>query len=155
MKNKRRLLICAAVLLVLIAICALMMVIGRGHTVYFDNVAIDYEGTHYDAPYKVSVYVGGEQAAKLYDGERGMAVWIGQSFKMELKIMDVQGGGEELRTIRVKLPYHMDGIVLNLPALLQELPEDAYLSLFVSNTELNPEEEEAEPTDEFSVSADF
>lgn len=155
MKNKRTLLIRAAVVLVLIAICALMMVIGRGHTVYFDNVAIDYEGTHYDTPYKVSVYVKGEQAAKLYDGERGMAVWIGQNFEMELKVMDVQGGSEELRTIRVKLPYHMDGIVLNLPGLLHELPEDAWLSLFVSNAELNPVEDDAEPSDEFGTTAEF
>ena len=155
MKNKRRLLICAAVVLVLIAICALMMVIGRGHTVYFDNVAIDYEGTHYDTPYKVTVIVKGEQAAKLYDGERGMALWIGQNFKMELKIMEVQGGSEELRTIQVKLPYNLDGIVLNLPALLHELPEDAYLSLFVSNAETNPVEEDVETGDEFGTTADF
>ena len=49
-----------------------MMVIGRGHTVYIDNKSIDYNGQTYTTPYKVVVYVDGEQVAKLRDKERGI-----------------------------------------------------------------------------------
>ena len=52
--NKKRQLIfrCAAILLV-IALAVVMFVIGRGHTIYFDNKACEYGGKSYDAYYKV------------------------------------------------------------------------------------------------------
>lgn len=155
MKVKRTLLIRVAVILVLIAISAVMMVIGRGHTVYFDNVALDYNGTHYDTPYKVTVFVNGEQVAKLYEKERGMATWMGQNFKMKLEVVETKGGAEETYSISLNLPYSMDGIVLNLPALLQGLPEEAYLTEFVSNVEEVPEEETPGSTDEFDIGGDI
>ena len=52
MNKTRRLLFQLGTLLVLLAIAAWMMVIGRGHTVYFDNKKLEYEGTTYDPPYK-------------------------------------------------------------------------------------------------------
>ena len=73
-----------------------MMVIGRGHTVYIDNKSIDYNGQTYTTPYKVVVYVDGEQVAKLRDKERGMATCIGQTFKMTLEITQEKGGSEEM-----------------------------------------------------------
>lgn len=155
MKVKRTLLIRVAVILVLVAISAVMMVIGRGHTVYFDNVALDYNGTHYDTPYKVTVFVNGEQVAKLYEKERGMATWMGQNFKMKLEVVETKGGAEETYSISLNLPYSMDGIVLNLPALLQGLPEEAYLTEFVSNVEEVPEEETPGSTEEFDIGGDI
>ena len=50
---------------ILLAIAAVMMVIGRGHTVYFDNKKLEANGETYDTPYKVCVYVGDERVAKL------------------------------------------------------------------------------------------
>ena len=49
------------------------MIIGRGHTVYIDNKSMEYNGQSYKSPYKVVVFVDGEQVAKLRDKERGMA----------------------------------------------------------------------------------
>ena len=43
--------------------------------------------------------------------------------------------------INVKLPYNMDGIILNIPALLEELPQDAYLTEFIPAPEEETEEE--------------
>ena len=68
MKSMRSLLFKLGAVVLLIAIGAVMMVIGRGHTVYLDNKALDYEGKTYECPYKVVVSVKGEQIAKLYDG---------------------------------------------------------------------------------------
>lgn len=134
----------AIVLLLIIA--GIMMVIGRGHTVYVDNKSLDYNGQTYTAPYKVVVFVDGEQVAKLYDKERGMTTCIGQKIDMTLEITKEKGGDKETSAISLSLPYNMDGIAINLSAYLAGLPEEAYLSEF----QPTPEEPE-EPTDEVAA----
>ena len=151
MNKTRRLLFRVGTVLVLLAIAACMMVIGRGHTVYFDNKKLEYEGVTYEAPYKVTVYVGGEQVAKLNAKERGMGTTIGQNFEMELKIMEVKGGDETRETYRIKLPRNLDGIVVNLPAFLAGLPEEVWMSEFVPLTTQETVEEEVPASDEFGM----
>ena len=90
--KKRTLFFRLGAIAILLAIAAVMMVIGRGHTVYFDNKKLEVNGETYDTPYKVCVYVGDERVAKLYDKERGMATWIGQNFEMTLEITQEKGG---------------------------------------------------------------
>ncbi len=148
MKNRKALLVRAAFVAVLLAICAVMMVIGRGHTVYLDNKKLEYGGTTYDTPYKVEVYVDGEKVAKLYDKERGMATCIGQTFRMTLEITQEKGGEKTTSSYELKLPYNMDGVIINLPAYLAGLGEDAYLTEFI------PAPEEVAPEDLETPSAD-
>ena len=145
MKNKRMLLFRLVAIILLLAIAAWMMVIGRGHTVYFDNKSMEYDGQTFKTPYKVVVYVDDEQVAKLYDKERGMATNIGQNFKMVLEITENKGEEPYSVSVGLKLPYNMDGIIINLPALLAGQPKAAYLSEFIST---EPEEEEEEATDD-------
>lgn len=152
MKKSRTILFRIGALVVLAAICGIMMVIGRGHTVYLDNRSLEYNGTTYETPYKVVVFVDGEQVAKLYDDERGMSICIGQKFTMDLEITQEKGGSEETTTVMLTLPYNMDGIVINLPAILAELPEEAYLSEFVPANE-EPAEDEEVVIDEFGIDA--
>ena len=82
--KKRTLFFRIGAIVILLAIAAVMMVIGRGHTVYFDNKKLEYNGETYDTPYKVCVYVNDERVAKLYDKERGMA-------KMCIRDRDARG----------------------------------------------------------------
>ena len=97
-----------------IAVAAAMMVIGRGHTLYFDNKTIeDYQGQEYKAYERVVVTVKGEEVAKLGKRERGMATWIGQSFKMTLEITEKKGDEPRTEEIAIQLPYSVDGIVIN------------------------------------------
>ena len=148
----RRLLFRLGTVLVLIGICVVMMIIGRGHTVYFDNKKLDHEGITYDCPYKVKVLVNGEQVANLKAKERGMATTIGQDFEMTLKITQDKGGDEVEETYSLKLPYNLDGIVVNLPAYLAGLPEDVWMSEFVPvATSSDTEEEEVPGGDEFEL----
>ena len=152
MNKTRRLLFQIGTILVLLAIAACMMVIGRGHTVYFDNKTLEYEGVTYESPYKVTFYVGGEQVAKLNAKERGMATTIGQDFEMEFKIMEVKGGDETRETYQIKLPRKVDGIVVNIPAYLAGLPEEAWMSEFVPiATESTADTEEVPGGDEFEM----
>ena len=152
MKSKRVFLFRLVFILVLVAVAAVMLVIGRGHTVYFDNVELDYQGTTYETPYKLVIYTGGEEVAKLYDGERGMATCIGQSLVLTLEVTQEKGGEEELVSVTLPLPYNMDGVVINLSAYLQDLPEEAYLSEFVPVvTETGDEEDVVIPGDDMMM----
>lgn len=153
MNKKRRFLFRAAAILLLLLIAGVMFIIGRGHTIYLDNKSIEYEGQTYSSPYKIVVNVNGEQAAKLYDKERGKSICIGQKFTMSLEITETKGGSEETRTIALSLPYNMDGIVINLPALLAGLPQEVYLSEFISAPVEIIDEEPV--TDEFGIPDDM
>ena len=141
MKSKRKILFGAGAVLILVIIAAVMMVIGRGHTVYLDNKTLDYNGQTYSALYKIKVFVNGEQLVTLNARDRGMTTWIGQNFEMTLEITEEKGGNEVTMTFPIKLPYNIDGIVINLPAYLAGLPEDAWQSEFVpAVTEEDPNE---------------
>lgn len=152
MNKTRSLLFRIGTVLVLVGICVWMMIIGRGHTVYFDNKKLEYEGETYEPPYKITVIVKGEQVAKLNKKDRGMATTIGQNFRMTLRIMKEKKGEETEETYDIRLPYDLDGIVINLPGYLAGLPEEAWMSEFIPlATSADEETEEVPGTDEFAL----
>ena len=157
MKDGKKLLIRCAFVGVLVAIGAVMLVVGRGHTVYFDNKTLEYNGQTYNAPYRVVVYVKGEQVAKLKARERGMATHIGQSFGMALGVTQEQGGDERIVEVSQKLPYGMDGVIINIPGYLAGLPEEAYLSEFVATPTAEELQDDAPAGegDELVIDANF
>ena len=143
--KSRRLLFRILLIVVLVAIAGVMMIIGRGHTVYFDNKAVEYQGTTYEAPYKIEIHVGnnadGDALSKLYEDERASADQIGQKITITLIITPEKGGDEQAPvTYTIPLPYGMDGPIINLPAYLAGLPEEAYLSEFIPVITEEPEE---------------
>lgn len=149
MKNRRRIFQILMVL-ILIAIGGVMMIVGRGHTVYFDNKSQDYQGSTYTAPYKIEIYQGssaeGDALSKLYDGERASATQIGQKITVTLVITQEKGGDEAAPvTYTIDLPYNVDGPIINLPAYLAGLPEEAYLTEFIPAVTEEPEAEEEDP----------
>lgn len=151
--NTKRILFRLGALLFLVAVSAIMMVIGRGHTVYIDNKTLEYNGQTYETPYKVVVFHDGEQVAKLYNKERGMTTCIGQQVDLTLEITQEKGGSEQTTDISLKLPYGMDGIAINLPAYLAGLPEEAYLSEFQPAPDPVESADESDEiiTDEFAL----
>ena len=135
-------------LLVILAIAAVMLLIGRGHTVYFDNKTAEYNGTEYAAFHRVDVNVNGERVAKLSKRDRGMATCIGQDFSMELEITENKGDEPKVLPVSIKLPYGMDGIIVNLPELVAGLPQDVWQSEFVPAVPDVTEEDEEIVTDD-------
>ena len=111
--NKRRLLFRLGAIALLVVIAACMMVIGRGHTVYVDNKSLDYNGETYKPYYRATVYVNGERISKLQPKERTSATNIGQSFSMTLELIKEKGQDAETVDISLKLPYKLDGIIVN------------------------------------------
>lgn len=131
MKNKRQLIFRAAALLIILIIAAAMFVIGRGHTIYIDNKSAEYEGQTIEAFYKVNVDFGDGQTAKLSARDRGMADIMGQKVTMNLEITDEKGSAPRTQKITLPVPYDMDGLIINIPALAAGLPRDAYMEEFV------------------------
>ena len=148
---KRSLIFKLGTLAVILGIAACMFVIGRGHTVYFDAKTIEYNGETLEPGYRTAIFVNGERVARLSAGDRGMATWIGQNFKMTVEVTPEKGADAVPYEISLKLPYNMDGVVLNVPALLAGAPEEVYLSEFVSLAVETSSTEEEIVTDEFSL----
>ena len=139
-------------LLVLIAIAACMMVIGRGHTVYFDNKKMEYNGEEIGTYRRINVFVNGEQVAKLSAKDRGMATFTGQKFSFEIEATKEKGDEPVLCKYNITVPYGQDGTVLNLPGMLAELPEEAYTSEVVPVATQSTEEDEEIVTEDFGIS---
>ena len=153
MKNKRRLIIQIAVIFAFILLGAAMMWIGRGHTIYLDNKTLTTEaGTEYSYFYRVEAsYPNGEKIGKLAKKERGSATCMGQTFKFHVEITENKGDDPKSQDITLKLPYGIDGIIVNLPAYLAGEPESVWMSEFVAAPEEPSTEDENVTTDEFSV----
>ena len=153
--NKRRVLFCVGAIVVLLAIAACMMVIGRGHTMYFDNKKLEYNGETLDTYRRINVFVDGEQVAKLSAKERGMATFMGGKLTFELEVTKEKGDDPVNYTYTLSVPYGQDGTVINLPGLIAELPQEAYMSVFVPQVVEETDDEEEIVTDEFAVGEDF
>ena len=150
----RKILFRAGTILVLLAIAACMMVIGRGHTVYFDNKTLEYNGEKYETVRRVNVNVNGEQVAKLSKKERGMATCMGQKFSFDIEVIREKDGPSEFYSFDLDLPYGTDGIVVNLMGMIADLPQEAWMSEFVPTPSVEDDEEEI-VTDEFEVGGDL
>lgn len=153
--KKKALLIRLIVVALCVALGAAMMVIGRGHTIYLDNKTLeDYQGQEYKSFEKVVISVKGQEEIKLAKRERDMATCLGQSFHMTVEVTEKKGGEPRVEEIDLKLPYSMDGIIVNLPALLAGLPEEAWMTEFIPAPE--PEDtEEPDIGDEFGMGEDL
>ena len=92
-----------------------------------------------------------DEVAKLYDRERGSATCIGQKFTVTLEITEKKGGSETTQTYTIPLPKNMDGIIINLPAYLAGLGEDAYLTEFIPSPDAEIVEEDTPSGDDFGM----
>ena len=146
--TKRSWIIRIAFVLVLVLVAVVMLRIGRGHTVYFDNRAVDKGGQSVEAPYKITVYVNGEQISKLYDKERCMVTNIGDSLELTVEVMQQKGGSETTETYKLTLPHSIDSVIINLPAYMAGLPEEAYLEEFIPAPSADLDDEEVPNTED-------
>ncbi len=153
--NKRRLIFRAAAIVLVLALAVVMFIIGRGHTIYFDNKSAEYSGKNYAAFYKVDVIMDREKVAKLSAEDRGMADLMGQTLTMTVEITDEKGGKAHAHRVSMPVPYGIDGIVINIPELMAGLPADAYMSEFVPIAVSEEDEDEEVVIDEFEMTDDI
>ena len=155
MNNKRQFIFRTAAIILILILAAIMFIIGRGHTIYFDNKSAEYEGKKYNAYYKVAVIKDKEKVAKLSDDERGMTDLMGQTLSMTLEITDEKGQDPHSHKVNMPIPYGIDGVVINIPELMAGLPQQAYMSEFVPMTTEEEDTDEEVVTDEFVMSDDM
>ena len=125
MKTKTRSwIIRSAFVLVLVLLAVLMLRIGRGHTIYFDNRALEYQGATTAAPYKITVIVNGEQISKLYEKERCSVTNIGDKLELTVEVMQQKGGSETTSVYSLKVPHDLDGVIINLPGSTKAATEN-------------------------------
>ena len=149
----RKILYRGGTILLLLLIAGTMLIVGRGHTVYFDNKTLEYNGEKYEAIRRINVIVDGEQVARLSKKERGMASCMGQSFQFDIEVIREKDAEPEPYHFSLSLPYNMDGIIVNLPAIMAGLPQEAWMSEFIPAPPTETEEDEL-PTDEFDMSGE-
>ena len=147
----RKVIVRVCTIVVLLLIAAWMMVIGRGHTIYFDNKTLEYEGNKYETVRRVNVNVDGNQVAKLSKKERGMATHMGQKFSFDIEVIREKDGPSEFYSFDLNLPYNMDGIVVNLMGMIENLPQEAWMSEFVPMPTV---EDEEVVIDEFDIGSE-
>ena len=153
MKNNktRRILFTLAFAAIIVAICVVCFIIGRGHTVYLDNKTTEDEKYHYyDA---IDIYQDGEKLTTLNARERTSITQIGQNFEVELHYRKGKNEEKKEMVAYFKLPYNLDGIVINLPAMLDGADESVYMSEFVSMAIVveGERDDEVPVTDEFGL----
>jgi hypothetical protein len=80
-----------------------------------------------------------------------MADIMGQTLSMTLEITDEKNGTPHSHKVSMGIPYNMDGIIINLPALMAGQPEEAYMSEFVITAPAEDTGDEEINTDEFDM----
>ena len=133
----------------ILILAAVMMIIGRGHTIYLDNKA--YDAQSYPAYYRTDIEVKNNEVQKLSARERGSATFMGQSVKVTVTYMETKNSQKQTETFKIKVPYGWDGIIINLPALLHGESKSAYMSQFIETPVEPSKAEEVVVTDEFVV----
>ena len=135
----------------LVLLAVLMLRIGRGHTIYFDNRALEYQGATTAAPYKITVIVNGEQISKLYEKERCSVTNIGDKLELTVEVMQQKGGSETTSVYSLKVPHDLDGVIINLPGYMAGLPEEAYLEEFIPAPSTEKDDEAPPTTDDIGL----
>ena len=95
-------------------------------------------------PYFINTgnYKTGEQISKLYEKERCLTTVIGDKLELTVEVMQQKGGSETTETYQMTLPHNIDGIIINLPAYMAGLPEEAYLEEFIPAPPTEEDDEE-------------
>lgn len=138
MNKKRRILFTSLFALIIIGICAVCLYFGRGHTIYLDNKTT--ENGKYENYDSIKVFVKDEKVASMGPRERGAMPHIGQNLKLTVEYRVKSNSSKKEAELSVKIPYNMDGIILNLPALIEGASEDEYLTEFVSKVVIQDDE---------------
>lgn len=149
MKNGKRILYIAIVAIVTIAICAVCLIVGRGHTVYLDNKTLEEHGV--SAYEKIVVTYKGEDVAKLQARERGVVAVMGQKADLHLSYTKKKNGAKEEMDVTIDIPYEMNNLVINLPALIEGKDKDVYIDIFVPAIQQQDSSDEEIITDDMAI----
>lgn len=150
--NVRRLLFISGLIVVLIAISAVCLIVGRGHTIYLDNKSI--EGTNYSSYANIDIVYEGEKVVSLGKAERGSVTLTGQKLNIQFVVKKTKAASAQTIDATIELPYNLDGIIINIPAYVDGADADTYMSEFVPARVEEDVNEEVPVTDEFGMTTE-
>lgn len=150
--NVRRLLFISGLIVVLIAISAVCLIVGRGHTIYLDNKSI--EGTNYSSYANIDIVYEGEKVVSLGKAERGSVTLTGQKLNIQFVVKKTKAASAQTIDATIELPYNLDGIIINIPAYVDGADADTYMSEFVPARLEEDVNEEVPVTDEFGMTTE-
>lgn len=150
--NVRRLLFISGLIVVLIAISAVCLIVGRGHTIYLDNKSI--EGTNYSSYANIDIVYKGEKVVSLGKAERGSVTLTGQKLNIQFVVKKTKAASAQTIDATIELPYNLDGIIINIPAYVDGADADTYMSEFVPARVEEDVNEEVPVTDEFGMTTE-
>lgn len=149
MNKTRKILFTLGLLIILVAICIICFIVGRGHTVYLDNKDTDTTKAYQ----YIDVYYQGEKVTTLAQNERTVVSVIGQKLDLDLVVTKKRNSfDEEDVKVSIKLPYDKDNIVVSLNGYLEN--DENYLSEFVSLIPDTPAEDEEISIDEYDITVE-
>ena len=76
---------------------------------------------------------------------------MGQKLKVTLHLTVKKDAKKQGSAVTFEIPYNMDGIIYNIPALLQGAPEEVYMEEFVPTPVQEDEDADVVVTDEFAM----
>lgn len=151
MKNIRRILFTSCLIAILIGISVVCFIVGRGHSIYFDNKVI--EGKDYFAYNEVSIMNGDKAVGKIIEKERANLNFTGQKLSLTFIVKKDADSPRQTVTCELEVPYDMDGMIFNIPAYIQGADKSIYLEEFIPASEADVDEEVPQ-TDEFGITVD-
>lgn len=83
--------------------------------------------------------------------ERCSVTNIGDKLELTVEVMQQKGSAETTNTYTLKLPHDLDGIIINLPAYVVGLPEEAYLEEFIPAPSTDVQDEEPLAPDDMGM----
>ena len=116
-RSKKAVMIIRIILPILyILLIALMFILGRTHTVLFENKkADDGSFTHLGS---IEIGFDGKEPQELFKGERDKILLRGQKHKVVIRFAD----GRDDFVGEFRIPLFQDTVLLSLPALVENLP---------------------------------
>ncbi len=116
-RSKKAVMIIRIILPILyILLIALMFILGRTHTVLFENKkADDGSFTHLGS---IEISFDGKEPQELFKGERDKILLRGQKHKVVIRFAD----GRDDFVGEFRIPLFQDTVLLSLPALVENLP---------------------------------
>lgn len=129
-------------ILVLILLAVLLLLIGKQHQFIIDANAYENNGETFNAPSITSVKIDKRPALEIPRRTRLEIFSTGENHKI---VVEYNG-----KTIKKKfsVPFSMNQVLISIPALIAGKDESEWLKPFISNTQLQVEEEKTEDNSE-------
>ena len=109
--KKRRILFASGLIAILVGIAIVCLIIGRGHSVFFDNKSID--GTQHESYAFIDLFYKGEKVTSLGKAERAAITLTGQKITVEVST-------KRKDLVKKKLKQHQANICFQQTLLKEE-----------------------------------